>query len=265
MLGTQNGTQFSLLITTDEAIITLQSGQSIRAVVSKSHWNYFQISSTELGQQLNVQISNTRGDADMYISSINQRPNITNHMWAANADGDDHWHIDHCSYPGTYFIGVTACEGSNNKTECNNSSFSIIATLDFDNRPGVVLLLHGVSQNGHIFKFGGGAAWKYYEIRVPNNGIQVKKLDISVTHALFSPDVFVMRNVSILPSRENYEWKCTQNSGCLISIKLPKPGRYFIAVTSSWPTSFTITGSLDETLIELQDGTPFSSSLITHT
>jgi len=71
--------------------------------------------------------------------------------------------------------------------------------------------------------------------------------------------------VSMLPSRENYEWKCTQNSDCLISIKLPQPGRYFIAVTSSWPCAFTITGSLDETLIELQDGTPFSSSLVTHT
>jgi hypothetical protein len=232
-VGTQNGTQFSLLVTTDEAIVTLQSGQPIRAVVSKRNWNYFQISSTELGQQLTVQITNTRGDADMYISSINQRPNMTTYMWAANAIGDDHWHIDHCGYPMTYFIGVTACVGDYNNSECTNSSFSITATLDFDNRPGVVLLLPGVAQNGHILRFGNGADWKYYEIRVPNSGIQLKKLDISVTHALFSPDVFVGRSMSILPDRENCEWKCTQRSDCLISIKLPQAGRYFIAVTSS--------------------------------
>jgi len=138
--------------------------------------------------------------------------------------------------------------------------------LDFDSRPGVILLLHGVSQFGGIFKFGiSGAAWKYYEIRVPNSGIQAKKLDISITYALSSPEIFVGRNVSLLPNRENYEWKCTQNSDCLISIKQPQPGRYFIAITTSWVCTFKITGSLDETLIELQDGTPFYGSLIKHT
>jgi len=155
---------------------------------------------------------------------------------------------------------VTACAEENNSTECTNSSFLITATLDFDSKPGVIILMSGVPQNGVIHGFRLGTTSRYYEIRVPDNGIQVRKLDISVQHGLHPPNVYVGMN-STLPNKDNYEWKHTKISDCLISIELPKVGRYFIQVKSLLPTAFTITGSLDETLIELMDGTPYSSRL----
>jgi len=258
VLGKQDNTEFSLRATTNDAIMPLTGGIPARGVVTQGNYLFYQISTTEAGQQLDVQITNFRGDANMYISKDSSFPNETQSDWSAVGTGDDQWHLDHCDYPATYYIGVTCCEGG--LLGCSNSSFSISAMLDYESRPGTTLLSPGVPTDGVITSFN-QEKWKYYEIRIPDTHVKYNQMEISVIYSLFAPDVFVTRNANDLPSRDNYEWRHLENTDALITIDDPEPGRYFIGVSCKWASHFTVTVSLDDTMIELQDGQGFSSTL----
>jgi hypothetical protein len=133
-----NSADFTLTASTTDQIVSLQDGRPLREDLREKEYEYFVIAVDRLDQDLTVTVTAVAGDPDLYISTIYERPNLTNSEWRALSSTL----VDSITIPASrlnltnYYIAVHAF---------HNCSFTILASFSNSTE-----LLDGVPQADQV-------------------------------------------------------------------------------------------------------------------
>jgi len=241
--------EFSIIASTDYAVVPLYDGQPITAQINPNQYEYFSIVvdySYKSHPALTIELTPiSSGNVNLYVSDNdnNHRPNSTFYTFKSenSESSTDSVQITDAQQT-TYYISVYNTESTQKAT------FSVAATLSNSLRPGYIRLLSGVPQTGTISTWGGWTA-RYYQIYVPE---AATLLNLHVQYMMFPIIVYVTHNTTHgQPSSANHEYRMT---GGTLTIPNPTEGSYFIAVYSHIVCIFTITATLSDDVLLLQDG-----------
>lgn len=222
------------------ALIAFRSTQTVDAIegvrysgtVFENHYVYYRFLMTATGS-LTVSIKSTlsTGDPDLYISTINVKPNMHDYQWQSIHIGDGSVTIEQATW-GWYYIGV---HGAN-----NFSAFELHMSHDYLN------LLQGYAIPDYV----DADSYKRYRMKIAS-GVSSTALSITLISGI--TELYVIstmdENDQNYPNRTTYDLSSTsypgntilavegdpyfvQESTWLISVYAPNETDYFIGAIS---------------------------------
>ena len=242
--------EFTIIASTNYAVIPLSDGQPISSQISSNSYEYFSINidySYKLKPALFIELTPIKGNVNLYVSDNdnNHRPNISHYNYKSEKTGyDTDSIIIEIAKETTYYISVYSCSQS-------QSIFTITSTLSNSLYPGFIRLFSGIPQSGSIKTsiYGHHSKSRFYQIYVPTDATLLK---FHINHVGFSINCYITHNITkSLPSLNNQLYNI--KGGTLI-ISNPLQGSYFIGIYSRILSFFTITATLSNDILILQDG-----------
>eukprot|EP01084_Bolivina_argentea_P203713 347868_1 len=245
--------EYSITVATDNAVIPLFDGQPISSDREMHEMDYFSIQidySYKREPTLFIEVTPIIGNVNLYVSDDenDHRPNSTRYSFKSENSGSNTDAVTiNVAQEGVYYIGVYAVD--------QRSTFTITATLSNALHRGFTRLLSGVPQQGTINSLHTSA--RFYQVYVPPRATLLK---IHVSHSLFAISVYITRNITqdSPPSSGNHMF--TLRSGTL-TIPNPNEGSYYIGVYSQILSYYSITATLSEDILLLQDGQSISGEI----
>ena len=196
-------TNYQLFYTLKDSIININTGIPMSGIVHSKTYQYYSYIMTSNTADLIIILTSLTGDCDLFLSTTNKHPVISNFTWISMRYGNDILTIPHTEL-------LTHCH---NNTICNifigvygyqNSSYSLIINTDlsYKNR---IQLINGLSQNDFV----GYSLYKYYEYYINKPNIVNNQIVSSVIINLISlnnndADIYVTLSEESEPSKSNY-------------------------------------------------------------
>ncbi len=262
LIRAASDTQYSLLVSTGDAIVTLSDGVSFEEDLEAHHAEYFLVNVDAEGADLSIVLTDFgQGDPDMYVSTVNRHPNAGNFTWRANSYGADAITIaaDDPKACGQciYYIGVVAF---------THSHMSIIATWGEPSR-----LRDGEPQAGFVAKH----QMKYYKM-VVYGGHSDLSIRATTTAGLMTMYVSTTgepkradsnsydRMVPFRVSAKSVVLREGDNTNCTMAASQTMC-QYWIGVYGDSAANFSIVASTNHVTTRLQNGVTVQDHIDAHT
>jgi len=237
-----NNSSFVLVASTTGTSMQLQNGIPTRRHIDTDGWAYFTFRVDTPGLDLSILATPISGDPDLYVSTVDQKPDK-----AHNNKSGSRWGFDVVDFPsadvGWYYIGVTAFR---------NATFDVTAILinsTGDDTATVVRLLEGEPFQRTVFK--GHFVYFTYDAR----GSSLDAMTITLTKLFGDPDLYVTSDGSF-PSTTNHQWSSSNVEDDVVQIDNPPSAVLKIGVNAFTTSAFVLTLSTSRGVTQLQEGIP---------
>jgi hypothetical protein len=273
-----SSSEYTITASIDTSI--LFDGIPAYGTVQRNQYTYFRYTATS-NMPLTIAVSSLSGDPDLFVSTTNMRPNVTDKQWYSNAvGGQELVYIDPsidpraqaCGVPCVYAVGVLGWAGA--------ATFTVTATTS-----QISDLLPGLPQRS----FSPAWTFRYFTFVVPTPDpnaqppVVAQPVEFSAT-PLQGGDISLYVNNAILPGTDGVvalptlscspstcaSWTVTNSlwssfnsptrERVYIDVTDPnyKPGTYIVGVLSlGQDADFSITGALAGDIVTVQDGIPY--------
>lgn len=238
---------YSLVMGGSSSSTVLQNGVPMTGSVAIKGWTYYNYKVDIEHHDLTISVTPITGDADVYVSTTNQRPNMTNFDERSIRFGQDSIDLKDVK-TGMYYIGVNAI--------MSNATYTITCLLtnkDQNDGGNVYKLVDGMPQHSTVDE----GQYQYYQIDLSSlsKAAQKKSVTFSLTREYGNPDLYITTALP-LPSTTHFEEISMTDDYDVININGPKPTVYYLAVYGRTDASFTVTASTADVITTLQDGRP---------
>jgi len=245
---------FILQARTSRALVTLQNNVPIREDLTADSAEYFQIT-VDSPQDLTVSVTDLgRGDPDLYISCMTEKPNFLNNSWSSATPHGDTISIpfeseESCGL-ATYYIAVTSYV---------NTTFTLVASVSNSTH-----LSDGVPQQGSVT-----------ENSIAHFDITVQKghdLTFSLTSLSGQQSLLVSTTGRPTTKADSFDWFRPYFSA-VKEILVPRSDRrscqnvtctYYLGVLGSTNGTFTVSVSTNDAEVPLQNGVPVTGQVTEH-
>ena len=242
---------YSLTLSTAYAPLTLQDGIPVPGVVASGSYKYFSYSVQDINTFLFITVSTITGDPDLYVSTSNNKPNVTSYQWRSTYSGSDTVVVkptDKYFKTGIYYISIYAY---------TDSTFSISASSynPESNTTSNAILINGQSQTGVVLS----QQARIYNFAVAGTAAdRPRAFTVTVTPLYGDPDIY-LRNDSIPITISNYQWKSrllgrdsiTINPSCYNCT-------YQILIYGFIESLFKIVATTSDSIVYLDSGIPIT-------
>ena len=205
-------TEYSITASTASSNTVLIEGVPVNMILSEDNaYEYFEFEVNRI-KTLSVTCTSWTGDPDIYVSTTNHRPNVTDFEYAARGLGSDSLTIPENEVKeGKYYISVYAE---------HNVTFSLLVTLDSN-----IMLVDGLPQSGLLAK----EQSKYYTFKA---GKGINQIIISSVPYYGSGYLYVATNDVIPDIHKTYEtvyWSST-NTDATQTIVIKSGDENFVVI-----------------------------------
>jgi hypothetical protein len=211
----------------------LLNGQPQVGLITVSQaMRYYMFTMPHTNANLEITVTPTYGDPDLYVIQGTTRANMSYYNWSA-----DHWGADTLVIPnacgGCQFMITVLCSDA-------HTLYSLVART----ANSITTLLLGVPLTDHV----GSGDYKYYAVDV---GRRDQPLIITATiisgpsdnpDLYPDPDLYISFNQSNqYPNNTNYDWRSISMGDDLWTLPNPERGRYYVSVLGFRNTTYSIT------------------------
>ncbi|EFC40418.1 predicted protein [Naegleria gruberi] len=242
-------TQFSLQITSPDVQDIIADGIPLYARLYSRSTTYYKFFLSKVVQDLTITADRRTmlGDPDIFVSRLYQYPNSSACEWSHSLHGTSSIQISEPEhlYPGWFYIAIH-----------DDSVFSTDYALYISSTFAHTRLSNGLPLSKQLI----GYKTDYYAYYVePNNLGGFTTLDIFVTSASGVPLNVYGSTINRYPNENSHDLVGTFNGASFVLHKDDSPsGMYYVAVTSTTNSNYTIVVSSANRFIELVDTVQYS-------
>jgi len=241
--------------------IPLTSGQVVSGSVARQAFAYYTISVPSGASRLDVVLTATSGDPDLYIRR-GSRPTTSSYDRSATAGGSDSVSITN-PLSGTWYIGVYGYSAASYQLRATIVTATPVPPTP-PPPPSDIPLTSGQAVSGSVAR----QAFTYYTIPVPSGA---SRLDVVLTANSGDPDLYIRRGSR--PTTSSYDRSATAGGSDTLSITGPAAGTWYIGVygysTASYRLSAMVilagTATSREGSVTRYDGVPLSDVIVSFT